>query len=53
MHDYEPKFANLPDHLQLIKLLQYRHHEDRGDTTLDDAELDKLGSSCRDHTLLK
>ena len=51
MHDYEPKFANLPDILQMIKLLQCRHHEDRGDTTLVDAELDKLESSCREYTL--
>ena len=56
LQNYEQKFANLPDHLQLTKLCsnvgitktvarrQYL-------TTLDDAELDKLGGSCREYTL--
>ena len=52
LHDNERKFANLPDHLQLIKL---RYHEDCGEclqyfTTLDDAELHKVVGSCREYT---
>ena len=55
--DYEQKFANLPVHLKLTKLcsnaglantVEKRHYF----TTLDDAELDKLGGSCREYTLL-
>ena len=34
LHDCERKFANLPDHLQLITLcFQCRYHEDRGEVT--------------------
>ena len=58
LHSYEQQFANLPDHLQLIKLcsnvgitktVARRQHF----TTLDDAELDTLGGSCREYTLLR
>ena len=58
LHDCEQQFAILPDHLQLIKV---RSNVDitktvaRGQffTTLDDAELDKLGGSCREYTSLR
>ena len=48
LHDYERKFANLPDHLQLIKLcsnvgITKTVAKGQYFTTLDDAELDKLG----------
>ena len=56
LHDYERKFANLPDHLQLIKLcstvgitktVAMEHYF----TTLDDSELEKLWrwGSCREY----
>ena len=56
LHDHENKFASLPDHHQLIELcsdvaLQRRWRRDCF-TTLDDAELDKMGGSCREQTLL-
>ena len=56
LHDYERQFANLPDHLQLIKLCSsagVAKTVAKGQyfTTLDDAELDKLGGSCREYTL--
>ena len=56
LHDYERKIAYLPDLLQLIKLcsqIGITKTVAKGQyfTTLDDAELDKLGSSCREYTL--
>ena len=55
LQNYEQKFANLPDHLQLTKLCSNVGITKtvRGQylTTLDDAELDKLGGSCREYTL--
>ena len=55
LHDYEQKFANLPDHLQLVKLcsnvgMTKTVAKGQHFTTLDDAELDKLGGSCREYT---
>ena len=56
LHDYERTFENLPDHLWLItlcsdagvaKTVAKRQHF----TTLDDAELDKLGGSRREYTI--
>ena len=51
LHDYERKFANLPDHLQLIKVCSnvgIAKTVAKGQylTTLDEAEFDKLGGSC-------
>ena len=48
LHDYERKFENLPDHLQLIKLcsnvgITKIVAKGQHFTTLDDAEFDKLG----------
>ena len=56
LHNHEQKFVNLADHLQLIKLcfnVGIAKTVARGQyfTTLDDAELDKLGGSCREYTL--
>ena len=53
LHHYERKFANLADHLPFIKLCSnvgVTKTEAKGQhfTTLDDAELDKLGGSCRE-----
>ena len=50
------KFANLPEHLQLIKLcsnagITKTVARRQYFTTLDDAELDKLGGPCREDTL--
>ena len=55
-HDFERKFSNLPDHLQLIKLcsnvgITKTLAKGQYLTTLDDAELDKLGGSCREYTI--
>ena len=56
--DYEQIFANFPYYLQLTKLssnvgvtktVARRQYF----TTLDDAELENLGGSCREHTLLR
>ena len=49
LHAYERKFANLPDHLQLIKLCSNASiakivAKSMYFTILDDAELDKLGA---------
>ena len=56
LHDCERKFANLPHHLQLIQLcsnvvIEKTVAKGQHFTTLDDAELDKLGSTCREYTL--
>ena len=56
LHDYERKFGNLPDHLQLIELcsnvgITKTVARRQYFTNLDDAELDKVGGSCREHTL--
>ena len=55
LHDCERQFANLPDHLQLIKLcsnagIAKTVAKGQYFTTLDDAELDKLGGSYRKYT---
>ena len=56
LHNYEQQFANLPYHLELTKLcsnvgftktVAIGHYF----TTLDDAELEKLGGSSREYTL--
>ena len=52
LQNYEQKNANLPGHLQLIKLcsnvgITKTVARRQYFTTLDDAELDKLGGSCR------
>ena len=57
-HDYEQNFANLPDHLQLIKLcsnggITKTVAKGQDFTTRDDAELDKLVDSCREFSLLR
>ena len=51
LYEYEQKFANLPDHPQLIKLcsnvgITKTVAKGQYFTTLDDGELDKLGGSC-------
>ena len=53
LRDYERKFANLPDHLQLIKLSSNAGFvtivaKGQYIVTLDDVELDKSGGSCRE-----
>ena len=58
LQNYEQKFANLPDHLHLIKLCSnvgITKTVARGQyfTTLDHAELDKLGGSCRECIVLR
>ena len=55
LHDYKRKLANLPDHLQLIKLcsvvgITKTVARRQYFTTLDDAELDKLRGSFREYT---
>ena len=56
LHDHEQKFANLPYHLRLTrlcsnvgitKIVTTKQHF----TTLDNAELEKFGSSCREFSL--
>ena len=54
--EYEQKFANLPEHLQLTKLCSnagLAKTVEKGQylTTLDDTELDRLKGSCREYTL--
>ena len=52
VHGYERKFANLPDHLQLIKLCSNAGiAKTVAKEHLDDAELDNLGGSYREYTL--
>ena len=56
LREYEQKFANLPDHLQLTKLCSnagLARTVEKGQyfTTLDDTELDRLKGSCREYTL--
>ena len=56
LHDYERTFANLPDHLRLIILcsnagIAKTVAKGQHFTTLDDAELDKLGGSRREYTI--
>ena len=56
LRDDERKFANLPDHLQLIKLCSNAGIvktvvKGQYFTTIDGVELDKLGGSCREYTL--
>ena len=61
LHDCERKFAKkkkLPDYLQLIKLcsnpgIDKTVAKGQYFTTLDDVELDKLGGSCREYTVLR
>ena len=55
LHDYERKCAILSDHLQLNKLcsnVDITKTVVKGQylTTLDEAELDKLRSSCQEYT---
>ena len=52
LHEYEWKFANLPDHLQFCSNAGIAKTVPKGQyfTILDDAELDKLGDSCRQKT---
>ena len=55
LREYERKIANLPDYLQLIQLcynvgITVTVATGQYFTTLDDAELDKLGGSCRERT---
>ena len=56
LQEYERKFANLPDDLRLIRLCSETRFiktvaEGQCIVTLDDAELAKLGGSCRENTL--
>ena len=56
LREYEQKFANLPEHLQLIKIcssagLAKTVEKGQYFTTLDDTELDRLKGSCREYTL--
>ena len=56
LQNYEHKFANLPYHLRLTKLcsnvgITKTVARKQCSTTLDHAELDKLGGSCRVYTL--
>ena len=65
LHDYERKFVNLPDHLQLIKLcsivgITKTVAKGQYFMTLDDAELRQIGreeggrgGSCREYTSLQ
>ena len=58
LREYEQKFANLPEHLQLTKVcsnagLAKTVEKGYYITTLDDTELDKLKGSCRQYTLLR
>ena len=58
LHNYKQKFVCLPDHPQLIKLcsnvgITKTVANGQYFTTLDDAELDKLGGSCREYTSLR
>ena len=53
--EYERKFANLPDDIKLIRLCSNAGFiktvsEGQYFVTLDDAELAKLGGSCREYT---
>ena len=54
--DLQNLWAHLPEHLHLIKLcsnvgIATTVARRQYFTTLDDAELDKLGGSCREYTL--
>ena len=56
LREYERTFANLPDDLRLIRLCSdagFKKTDAKGQcfVTLDDAELAKLGRSCREYTL--
>ena len=56
LREYEQKFADLPEHLQLTKLcfnagLVKTVEEGQYLTTLDHSELDRLKGSCRENTL--
>ena len=58
LREYEQKFADLPEHLHLIKLcsnagLAKTVEKGQYFTTLDDTELDRLKGSCREYTLLR
>ena len=56
LREYEQKFADLPEPLQLTKLcsnagLAKTVGKGQYFTTLDDEELDRLQGSCREYTL--
>ena len=56
LREYEPKFANLPVHLDLPNLCSnagLANTIEKGQyfTTLDDTELDRPKASCREYTL--
>ena len=56
LHNDEQKFANLPYHLQLTKLcsnvgITMTVASGQYFSIVDDAELDKMGGSCREYTL--
>ena len=56
LREYEQKFADLPEHLQLTTLcsnagLAKTVEKGQYFTTLDDTELDRLKGSCREYTL--
>ena len=58
LRDHEQKFATIPDHLHLIKLCSNASivktvAKGQYFLTLDDAELDNLGGSCREYTQLR
>ena len=58
LREYENRFADLPEHLQLAKLcstagLAKTVEKGQYFTTLDDTELDRLTGSCREYTLLR
>ena len=58
LREYERKCANLPDDIELIRLCSNAGFiktvaEGQFFVTLDDAELAKLGGSCREYTLLR
>ena len=56
LREYEQKFADLPEHVQLTKLCSNASLAKTAEkvkylTTLDDEELDRLKGSCREYTL--